>query len=352
MRIQCTAILAAIVVCLAHLAAAAQAEPFADALGGLAPQTPLEARVGIKIDQITDVDQQSETFSIVGRMRLSWSDPALAFQPEPGEPASRVLSGAAFMERMRADGIVVPGFTIQNQQARRFAKQSLVLWGAEGQATYLEEFTATLQAPHFDFRAYPFDRQVFFVHVLALAPETFVGFTPDPEFEGLGPLLGEEEWRTIGTDSSVTTVEGLTGLPSERYSFALYVERERLYYVLRLMLPLLLLVAVSWANLFLDEYRRRIDIAGANLLVLVAFNFTIGGDLPRLGYLTFLDALLSVLFLITAVMVIYNVALWRMSKNGREDEARALDWHVTIWGYPALYVAAFVTLYLGFLGGQ
>ena len=351
MRIQCAAILAAIVVCLAHAAALAQVEPFADALGGFAPETPLEARVGVKIDQITDVDQQSETFSIVGRMRITWADPALAFQPEPGEPPSRVLGGADFMDQMRTEGILAPAFTIQNQQARRFAKQSLVLWGPDGQAVYLEEFTATLQAPHFDFRAYPFDHQVFFVHVLALAPEEFVRFIPDPEFEGLGPLLGEEEWRTVGTEATVTTVEGLTGLASQRYSFALHVERERLYYVLRLMLPLLLLVAVSWANLFLDEYRRRIDIAGANLLVLVAFNFTIGGDLPRLGYLTFLDALLSVLFLITAVMVIYNVALWRMSKNGREDQARALDWHVTIWGYPAVYVVAFVVLYMGFLGG-
>ena len=344
-------LLAAIVLVAAPVAATAQAEPFGETLGGLAPDTPVEARVGVKIDQITEVDQRAETFSIVGRLRISWEDPALAFVPEPGQPATRVLNGGEFLATTRAEGIVVPGFTVQNQQARRFAKQALVLWGSEGRATYLEEFTATLQAPHFDFRAYPFDSQVFFVHVLALAPDTFVNFTPDPEFEGLGQLLGEEEWRTTGTESFVEPVEGLTGLPSERYSFALYVERERLYYALRLILPLLLLVAVSWANLFLEDYRRRIDIAGANLLVLVAFNFTIGGDLPRLGYLTFLDALLSVLFLITAAMVIYNVALWRMSKNGREDGARALDWHVTIWGYPIVYIAAFVVLYLGFLGG-
>lgn len=344
-------LLAAIIFTVAPLAGTAQAEPFAEALGGLAPDSPLQARVGVKIDQITEVDQQAETFSIVGRLRITWEDPALAFDPEPGEDPSRILTGAEFIGAARDAGILVPAFTVQNQQARRFAKQALVLWGADGRAAYLEEFTATLQAPHFDFCAYPFDRQTFYVHVLALTPEEFVHFAPDPEFEGLGPLLGEEEWRITATEASIGTVEGLTGLPSQRYSFALHVERERLYYVLRLILPLLLLIAVSWANLFLDEYRRRIDIAGANLLVLVAFNFTIGGDLPRLGYLTFLDALLSVLFLITALMVIYNVALWRMSKNGREDEARALDRHVTVWGYPLVYLAAFVGLYLAFLGG-
>ena len=72
MRLLSAAVLAASVIIFAPLAALSQAEPFAQALGGLAPETPLEARVGVKIDQITEVDQQAETFSIVGRLRISW----------------------------------------------------------------------------------------------------------------------------------------------------------------------------------------------------------------------------------------------------------------------------------------
>jgi len=162
-----------------------------------------------------------------------------------------------------------------------------------------------------------------------------VRFRALEEHSGMGDALGEEEWRIQDVWTEADVVTGATGFESSRYSLGFSADRHLIYYWARIFLPMILLVAVSWANLFLEEYRRRIDIAGANLLVFIAFNFTISSELPRLGYLTFLDGLLVSMFILSAIAVAYNVMLRRMAVSGKEERARAIDWHVTLWGYPA-----------------
>jgi hypothetical protein len=70
------------------------------------------------------------------------------------------------------------------------------------------------------------------------------------------------------------------------------------------------------------------------------FNFAVGSELPRLGYLTFTDSILILAFVVTAVTVIANVVLKRLSVTGKEDVARKWDGTI-LWGYPVLYALGF-----------
>jgi hypothetical protein len=162
---------------------------------------------------------------------------------------------------------------------------------------------------------------------------------------GMGDVLGEEEWIVRDVWTEIDTSEGVAGWQSPRFSLGFEADRHLIYYWMRLFIPLLLLVAVSWANLFLEEYRRRIDIAGANLLAFIAFNFMVSGELPRLGYLTFIDALLMSMFVLSALTVVYNVMLRRMAVTEHEEAARSIDWHVTYWGYPLIYTVSGLILW-------
>ena len=91
-------------------------------------------------------------------------------------------------------------------------------------------------------------------------------------------------------------------------------------------------------------------MALANLLVFVAFNFAISNDLPRLGYLTFIDTIVFVTFVFSGLVVLVNVAFRRMEVHGRESLARHLD-NYTIWIYPVTLVALVVACWIWFVAG-
>ena len=299
----------------------------------LLPDEPYIVDIGIKIDQIVNIDQKSENFEVVGNIWIEWDDETLAFDPEGRKQAFRTYTVEEFTRFVDQHDIFGPGFVIYNQQGRRFKQDSKVVVFEKGHALFIERFTATLQAPEFDFTRYPFDKQKFFLHVDAVKPLGFLEFRPLEGFSGLGDKLGEEEWVFERSWTMVGQTEGITGKPTSRFSFGFEAGRHLNYYYLRIFLPLLIIVLVSWVTFFLQDYGKRVDIAIANLLVFVAFNFTISNDLPRLGYLTFIDTIMFSAFVFSGLVVIVNVIFRRMEVLGRESLARRMD-NYTIWIYP------------------
>jgi len=69
-------------------------------------------------------------------------------------------------------------------------------------------------------------------------------------------------------------------------------------------------------------------------------NFTISNDLPRLGYLTFLDTILVSTFIVTALVIMFNVYLKRLEVDNKKSRAQKVDKYM-IWLYPIAYFVAF-----------
>jgi hypothetical protein len=97
-------------------------------------------------------------------------------------------------------------------------------------------------------------------------------------------------------------------------------------------------MAVSWITFFLKDYARRIEVATGNLLLFIALSFSIAENYPRLGYLTFLDVVMAITFIINALVVMYNVYLRRLEMQGREDFAERIDNYLD-WIYPLSFIA-------------
>ncbi|MCA0872531.1 hypothetical protein LCL97_16985 [Seohaeicola saemankumensis] len=300
---------------------------------------PLDVRVGIFIDQITAVDQKSENYGAVVTIRLEWQDPVLAFDAGELGRDYRLFRPAEFIDHVSNLNSVAPLFVIQNQQSNRWIHQSVVVVYPDGKARYFEKSSLTLQAPYFNFVRFPFDRQNFYFELVSVFPEDLVRLTPVDEMSGLGELLGEEEWILENAVMEISTATGITGQNSAMARLGFEGRRHVMYYGTRIFTPMLVLILVSWATFFLEEYRKRIEVAGANLLVFVGFNWMISDSLPKLGYLTFLDFILQWMFVVTGSIIIFNVGLRWLKINGRETLARSIDNYVVKWIYPLGYLA-------------
>lgn len=311
-------------------------------------ERPIKVAVGIEVDQITSVDQKAENYGAVVAIRMKWHDPALAFEDTQGT-GFRQFKPEDLVDHAKALGSVVPRFVVQNQQSNRWIHEDLAVVLPDGTAFYAEKSSLTLQAPHFDFTRYPFDRQSFYFKIVSAYPDDVVTFAKLPLDSGLDSTLGEEEWVLSDASMEIGTTKGLTGLDSSSATLTFTGSRHVTYYTTRLFLPMLILVVVSWAAFFLDDYRKRAEIAGANLLVFVAFNWTISSDLPKLGYVTFVDFILQWMFIVTGLLIVFNVVLTRLQVAGRQGLATRLDNYAIKWIYPLGYAAIVVVAVTNFL---
>jgi hypothetical protein len=194
-----------------------------------------------------------------------------------------------------------------------------------------------LQAPDFDFRRFPFDTQRFFIRIDNLWPEWSFNYAPLEGFSEVGQQLGEEEWVVTKHEVTFDSITESYDRPVSRFIFAFQAKRHITYYFFRILMPLIIIIVVAWFSFFLKDYNKRVDVAGANLLIFIAFNFTISSDLPRLGYLTFLDTIMATTFVITGVVVIISYQLRRMIIDGKEDQVHRIDKYIR-WFYPLAYI--------------
>ena len=295
-------------------------------------QEPIEVSIGSKLVQITGIDQLNEKFNAVAEIRMDWQDPALAFNPEDCQCKFVTYSGDSFLKFADENEILIPEFTINNQQGNRWIQnRNAVVW-PDGRVIFFEHFTTDLQAPLFDFTKFPFDEQLLFIRIDSLLTQDYFNFQDPEELSGVGDQLGEEEWYIVDTTTEITSED-------DNASYWLYftVRRHLEFYIFRIILPIILVIIVSWFTFFLKDFGRRVEVSSATLLTFVAFNFTVSDNLPRLGYLTFMDALLIGAFVVSVIVVIYNVYLKRMESDGREELAHRID-KPMIWLYPVLFL--------------
>lgn len=315
--------------------------------GRAVAREPIDVGIGLVLEQIIEVDQQSEFFTAVANLQMEWTDPALAFNPEDCQCDFKVYSEEnQFQDFFLSDiNNKWPDFTFRNQQGNRWIQNRNVILYHDGRAVYSERFTTDFQVD-FDFQQFPFDTQEFFIRIDSIFPEEFYKYYNLDQVSSVSSDTGEDEFILQDLSVDISNTSTSNGIVSS-YIFSFEAPRHLSYYIFRIFVPILLIIIISWVTFFLKNYTHRIEVASANLLLFIAFSFSLADNYPRLGYLTFLDAVMAIMFITNALVIVYNVWLRRLEMNDKVDMLERVD-DILDWVYPLIYVVLLIGLVIWF----
>lgn len=309
----------------------------AETTGEPVVQAPIDVRAGIRINRISAVNSSDENYTVIAALRLDWQDPALAFSPDSCNCAVKLYTEKEFDRFLAEVGSRWPDFAFFNQLGNRWVQSRAAAIWPDGSARYAEEFSTTFQAD-FDFRQYPFDTQQFPIFLDMIYPADRYTLAELTGYSLIDPAHGEDEFIIEDFTLGFSTVDPVAAdAPVSRLTFNFSAPRHLNYYVLQVFGPIVLIILISWFTFFLRDYTRRIEAAAANTLLFIAFSFSLSDNYPRLGYITFLDAIMAVTLLVNVLVLLYNVNMRRLENKGEAARVARVD-SVFDWLYPLLYV--------------
>lgn len=217
----------------------------------------------------------------------------------------------------------------------------------DGEVIFRQRFWGKLSQP-LELRSFPFDSQQLEITLAGLSWGGIpYSLSIDPE-SGISETLRIPDWQVLGWEFVPKKLPiGQHGADVSAAVFSVDVKRETAFFTLKVITPLLLIVAMSWLVLWLDPglAAPRISVAVTTMLTLIACRFAIGSMVPRLPFLTTLDYFVlasTVLVFLSLATVIWST---RLNSNGQKEAALALD-HKARWITPVLYALLLVeTLY-------
>ncbi len=308
---------------------------------------PIEVVIGLHIVNLASIDEVKQQFTLDAYLFEQWTDPRLAY----------ASAGPQDQVRNYAFGqIWVPQLEMINAANPRSRDEVSITVRPDGVVSYAERLVVVLSSS-FELRRFPFDRQRLLVIIHPfLADGPHVTFKLDDtstwtasEFKSYSSLA---QWHLLAMHSQVLIAPTYGGLTLPEARFEIDVERRSSFYVWKVFLPLLLMVFLSWAVFWIEasDLSNQIQVAITTILTVIAFAFAISATMPRLPYLTYIDAffLECYIYVFLAVVELMTVHVTHRSEVRRDLGLKVRRY--SRWIIPASFVVTNIIIAAHFLG--
>jgi hypothetical protein len=277
------------------------------------------------------------------------TDPILQPPPSTGQPLDVTIA-------LHIGQIWVPQLEIINAATPRTHYDTSIRVTPDGTVSYVERENVGVSSK-FALRRFPFDRQslVIIIHpFLVDGPRIrfklgdYSAWTAS-EFESYSSLA---QWRLTAVQPQVGVAPTYGGRTMPEARFEVDVQRRSSFYVWKVFLPLLLMVFLSWAVFWIEasDLSNQVQVAVTTILTVIAFAFAISATMPRLPYLTYIDAffLECYIYVFLAVVELMTVHVTHRSEARRDIGLTIRKY--SRWLIPASFVVTNLLIAHHFLG--
>src|SRR6266404_5931778 len=304
---------------------------------------PTEISVGIWVIDISSIDSALQNFTAELAVVLRWTDSRLA---HTGKGVVRYPLEQIWHPRV--------GIVNETNSVSRKLPDSVEV-EPDGTVTYRQRYAGAFTQP-LRLRSFPFDRQTFHVQLVAVRYRpNEVTFVPDEDWirngleraGGIAPSITLPDWTVEKWETKPLTYALSPGFEYSGYAFEFTASRDVQHYILKVLLPLVLIVMMSWAVFWIDPVtsNSQISIAVTSMLTLIAYRFAVDSQLPRLPYMTRLDAFFLTSTLLVFFSLIEVLVTTILDNNKQTERAKKIDRYCRVI-FPAIFVIASIAIFV------
>ena len=123
------------------------------------------------------------------------------------------------------------------------------------------------------------------------------------------------------------------------------VTRRYGFYIWKMLVPLALIVGISWSVFWMvsDGLAARMGVSFTGILVVIAYQFLITTDLPKIAQITFMDSVIGFSFVLMILTIVESISANTLDLRGKRTLAAKVD-RVCRWAFPLAYAAGLATL--------
>jgi len=316
---------------------------FAEPISPPPAEKPIAVDVGIYVVDVSNISEVNNAFSVELDVVAKWTDVRHAFDADEAGTDHKTWFGPA-AEQMRQSMWNAQVTAINTVGGLQLGQTNLTV-DTDGNVMLRARVAATLRA-NLDYHRFPFDEQSLPIRLESyLWDAKTVILRPIENQTGFDPGFELAEWVVTGVRTEVSErVRPGYGIAYSHASFEIDIKRKSGYYVWKILLPLIVIVLISWVVFYMGDegLGRRAGVSATGILTVIAYMFIATQSLPKVPYLTSMDKMMLLSIVTIGATMVVNIIVGRLASLDKQ-RAHRLDL-LCRWAFPVFYFGSLLVM--------